>query len=372
MAWAERLPSGRYRGVYRDARGGQRRVDGTYVHKARAVRAAAVEEEKARRSILSDPDGGKRLWGDWCEEWWPSRGVEESTEKTDAGRRRNHLEPRWASVPVGSITRRDVKSWAGQMAKDGTGAGTVQHCVRLLSTSLAELVDEGVLPSNPAARIRLPSGESEVERYLTREEYARVLDQMPTTADQLVMNTLAFTGMRWGEMAGLHRHRFLPDRQKIRVVETFVEKTGRIKPHPKGRRVRDVPVPPWLVDDLVAAMEDDPGSCGLEHRVGVCRHGLVLTGPKGGVIRDSNWSGRVWRPAIARAGIGHCRPHDLRHTYASWLLQAGVPLARVGKLLGHVSPVTTQKYAHLQTGDDEAVIVALGAPDLPHAGSLSA
>lgn len=371
MAWAEKLSSGRYRGVYRDANGRKRSLDETYAHKVRAERAASVAEEKTRRTMASDPDAGKRTWGEWADEWWPTRAVEASTLATDAGRRRNHLDPRWAKIPIGAITRHDVKAWAQTMLRAGHGPGTVQHCVRLLSVSLAGAIDAGIIDANPAARIKLPSGELEVERYLTREEYAAVVEQLPTTGDQLIVHTLAFTGLRWGEMAGLHVHRFVPMRKRLLVVETFDEKAGVIKPYPKGRKARDVPMPPWLVQLHLEALEADPGDCGVPHRVGRCRHGLLLHGPRGGVLRDSNWSARVWRPAVERAGIGHCRVHDLRHTYASWLLQDGVPLARVGKLLGHVSPLTTQKYAHLQPGDDEAVIAALGAPDLPHEEGLA-
>lgn len=371
MAWAERLPSGRYRGRYRDAGGTVRSTEETYSHKPRAERAAAAAEEKARRTVASDPEARKRTWGEWADEWWTSRGIEGSTNATDLGRRRNHLDPRWADVPLGAITRHDVKAWANQLARDGAGPGTVQHCVRLLSVSLAGAIDHEILEVNPAARIKLPGGELDVERFLTREEYDLLLAEMPSTGDILITNTLAFTGMRWGEMAGWHQHRYDQARSKLRVAETFEEKTGLIKPYPKGKRIRDVPIPPWLNDQLAEAIEPTT-RCGLNHKNGRCRSGLVLTGARGGVLRDSNWSARVFRPAVERAGIGHVRPHDLRHTYASWLLQDGVPLARVGKLLGHVSPLTTQKYAHLQPGDDEAVIAALGAPRLPHVDGSAA
>ncbi|MBF4769513.1 tyrosine-type recombinase/integrase [Nocardioides agariphilus] len=79
----------------------------------------------------------------------------------------------------------------------------------------------------------------------------------------------------------------------------------------------------------------------------VVSSGLVFTTVRGKVLRGTNSSERVWRPVVARAGVGHCRVHDLRHRFASWLLHGGVSLAEVWRPLGHVSPLTTQWYAHV-------------------------
>lgn len=62
------------------------------------------------------------------------------------------------------------------------------------------------------------------------------------------------------------------------------------------------------------------------------------------------------------SNIGHVRIHDLRHTYASWLLQAGVPMAEVARLLGHASQVTTQRYAHLAEIPTLEISAALELP----------
>ena len=368
MAWAEKLPSGRYRGVYRDA-AGARRSAGTFPHKAKAERAAAAREETARRRMAADPDAYKRPWGEWCEEWWSTRVVEDSTLRSDLGRRRNHLEPRWGDVPVGSIRRHDVKAWVSELLRGGVSPSTTQRILHLFSASLNAAVDAEVIEVNPAARIKLPAGGQAMERYLTRDEFALLLGQLPTTHDVLVAELLAFTGLRWGELAGLHRNRVDLDRGLLRVVETFDEKAGAIKAYPKGRRVRDVPLTASLVERLRELETPTAAGCGVPHKVGVCRSPLLVAGAQGGVLRNTNWAGRVFKDAVDRAGLGECRIHDLRHTYASWLLQDGVPLAEVGQLLGHVSPVTTQRYAHLAKAPSVAVLAALGgpvAPRLPH------
>lgn len=372
MAWSEKLPSGKYRGVYRDG-AGHRRSAGTFSHKAKAEREAAAKESEARKRRWRDPEAYKRPWSEWADEWLRARRVESSSAKTDASRRRVYLDPRWAGVPIGSITRHDVKVWAVDMRSSGVGASTVQRVVHLFSASLNAAVDAEVLDSNPAARIKLEKGAQESERFLTFEEFDALRDQLPSTGDHLVLDLLVNTGLRWGELAGLHWSRLDLARGMLFVVETFDETSGRIKPYPKGKRAREVP----LTEDLVATLtqlRQIPGhqaavTCGVQHTSGICRSGLVVTTPRGRPLRNSNWS-PVWRNAVEDSGIGHVRIHDLRHTYASWLLQAGRPLAEVGKLLGHVSTQTTAKYAHLADLPSEAVLAALKrpgpAPRMPH------
>lgn len=364
MAWSERLPSGKYRGVYRDG-AGKRRSAGTFTHKAKAEREAASKEKDARSLLWRDPEAYKRPWGEWADEWQTARQVEATTARADGVRRRKHLDPRWSQVPIGSITRHDVKVWANQLAAS-VSPSTVQRIVHLFSASLNAAQDAEVIEVNPAARIRLPKGAQEQERFLTHDEYLAIRGQLATERDQLVVDVLVNTGLRWSELAGLHWSRIDLERGVLSVVEVYDEMPGTIKPYPKGKRSRVVP----LTDELTAALTDhldEKGrgkSCGVEHTSGICRSGLVFTTPTGRPLRNSNWAAG-WRDAVEGADVGQVRIHDLRHTYASWLLQRGIPLAEVGRLLGHVSTQTTAKYGHLAETPSEAVRLALAAPRLP-------
>lgn len=378
MAWAERLPSGRYRGCYRDAHGEKQYTRAsTFARKAEAVRAAAALEEKARRSMRANPAAFKQTWGTWVEEWWPTRAIEASTRRVDQGRLDRHLKPQWEDVPIGSITRHAVKSWVAKMKANGTGATTIQRCAHLLSASLVAAMDAEIIDSNPAARLQLAGSAKAQERYLTREEYDELREHLPTAADQLVADFWVGTGLRPGELAGVHWNRVDLKRGVVRIVETFEETENRIKAYPKGKKIRDVPLEPELVEALteerwrrIDAGEDLRAGCPVEHRVGKCRSALVHMTADGSVLRMSNWSYRAFKPALKSAKIGHARLYDLRHTYASWLLEQGVELDVIRILLGHVSRQTTDIYAHLAKTPDARVLAALAAnrsaPRLPH------
>ncbi|WP_028474055.1 tyrosine-type recombinase/integrase [Nocardioides alkalitolerans] len=364
MAWSERLASGRYRGLYRDNAGKQRSADGTFSHAARARAAAAKEEEKVRRRLISNPDAHRQTWGEWCDTWWEVRDVAASTRKVDASRLDLYLKPKWRDVPVGAINRHAIKLWVAELRRSGLTPATIERIVALMSASLTAAIDAEIIDVNPTARMRLSVPSQGAERFLSRTEYSLVLGNLPTTDDQLVADLLVYTGLRWGELAGLHVHRTDLDRGMFSVIEAYDEKNGLIKAYPKGKRRREVP----LTDDLVtrlSALEHDRGPCGVPHEHGqTCRGPLLVTSPRGGVLRNSNWSD-VWKSAVVASEIGHTRIHDLRHTYASWLLQAGYSLAKVGQLLGHVSSATTQRYAHLENTNRDDVLGALGAPVIP-------
>lgn len=354
MPWAEQLPSGKYRGVYRDRRG-NRRSAGTFPHKIAAEKAAIIAEDKARSAGWRDPKAGFRTWGSWCEDWWATRPIEAGTAKRDEPRRDMYLLPKWGDVALADITRLEVKAWAAQLLRTRGGNGqllapsTVQRIVYMLSASLNAAIDAEILTTNPAYRIKIAKGETSSERFLSAKEFELLLAKMPTPFDQALAATLAGTGMRWGEAVGLQVQRVDLARGVIRVAEVWDDTMGRPKKYPKGRKARTIPVPDWVLDEL-------------RDLIGDRRTGLVFAKSTGRPPSSTNWRSRVWVKAVEKSKIGHVRVHDLRHTCASWLINDGWTLAEVGAHLGHTSPQTTQIYAHLLPTDRGRVLRAIPRP----------
>jgi len=90
--------------------------------------------------------------------------------------------------------------------------------------------------------------------------------------------------------------------------------------------------------------------------------GPLFTAPRGGRLdmEGGGFRSRVWTPALKAAGIEYVRPYVLRHTCASWLVQAGVPDRQIMQILGHADTHLIEVYAHLAPDRHDAVRAAWG------------
>jgi integrase len=363
---------------------GEKRSAGTFVHKKAAKDAAVEAEGKVKRPGWRDPRIGLTTWGQWHDVWWPARSIEPQTRASEGSIVANHIMPRWRDVPLAEITRHDVQAWAMSILGENIARtdrevdeenpryrkpATVRKIVNVLVSSLSAAVDAEIITTNPAVRIKLPPTQAPPPVFLTREQYTDLIDAIPDSQDRALIAFLTGTGLRWGEAAGLHRHNL--DLQHGMVTVRDVTDGLEIKPYPKGRRVRRVPVFQWAVDDLEIPTSN---GCGVKHRASrTCPSGLVFPAKEGGVRDDRNFSQRVLHPALKRAGLGDLglSLHDLRHTYASWLAMDGTPLGRIADLLGHRSITTTEIYAHFLPSAADDIAVAMRDPRGANMGQTS-
>lgn len=166
---------------------------------------------------------------------------------------------------------------------------------------------------------------------------------------------LAYTGLRWGEMAALRVQDFDMLRRRVNVSRSVTESGGLVWSTPKTHERRSVPFPAALTAELAAVM------------VGKGRDDLVFTDQRGGVLRNSNYRGRVFEPAVkncqdADETFPTITPHDLRHTAASLAISAGANVKAVQRMLGHAkASMTLDVYADLFDEDLDGVAARLDA-----------
>lgn len=363
MSWTEQLAPNkagvvRHRGVYRLADGQKRRK--TFDKERDADRWANSEEQKVVDGSRRDPAKGRMKWATWCDTWWPTRTLEPGALRSQNSLRDNHVQPRWADVPLNEIEHLDIQRWVNGLTPN-LSASSARQCYYQLSASLKAAVRAGHIAYTPCYGVSLPTLPPAPERYLDDDEIDAVFFHLDGVY-RLLVELLLETGMRLGEAVALHWQRIDFETKTIEVVEVWDQYNRLVKTYGKGKRRRTVPLTihlEGLLNDWIRSQPPAP-VCGFAHSKGFrCRSDVALRGPRGSVLDPHNFTNVKWKMALELAGVGHARPHDLRHTYASRLVRAGVPMARVQKLLGHDSITTTERYSHLANDGHEEVRAAL-------------
>lgn len=352
MAAIDKLPSGRWRARYRAGPNGPR-YSQTFRTRSAAVAWAREHEAEVERGIIRDPRSGDALFGEWYKEWLKSRVVEDDTADRNARHARLYLLPEWKGWPVKAISRFEVQQWVARLHAAGVGAQTIRSTVNLLSSVMQVALENRMTTENPARGISLPTVSPSPARTLTRDEQHRLLAAMPELYRPLVLLALT-SGARWAELAGLTVDRLDLDAGRVTILEV-ARRNGTVKGHPKGKRERYIPLP----DDVVRALQDHLDS--LPAAAAEKAPGRVFVTVTGRPVSYNVFRTRIFAPAVVRAEIPNPQPtfHDLRHTYATMLANAGVPQHIIMERLGHRDTRTTNKYLHASNGDDQVVLDAL-------------
>ena len=171
----------------------------------------------------------------------------------------------------------------------------------------------------------------------------------------LVVQTLAYTGLRFGELAALQVSRMDLLRRRVEVAESVTEVNGRaVFGTPKSHQARSVPLPRFQVDDLAAQI------------AGQAPDSLVFSAPTGGVLRVGNFRRRHFDRAAREVGLDGLTPHELRHTAASLAVKSGATVKSVQRMLGHAfASMTLDVYTGLFDDDLDALADRLDAAYVP-------
>lgn len=335
-----------WQGIYRDAAG--KRHTKMWPTRTAAKQWATDGEAAVRQGSHRDPRAGRVTLRAWHDRWAAARVVEASTRRTDRTYGKDVLGA-FGDWPLDAITRMECQGWVRRMEQDGRGAQAIVKAAQLLTSLLEDAVHEGKIPANPARGIRLPAVSTQPDRLIGFGEEPVLLRGLPTEQDRRMVTVLLDTGLRYGELAGLHAHRIDMLRRELHVVETLTQ-AGAIKAYPKtGKSRRVVPLSDRALEALAVQQERHPE--GLVFRTDGQRPGRVMTQP--------NWRKRAWLPAASLLAEPIPTPHDCRHSALSRLVAEGVDLKTVQEFAGHESLATTMRYLHSAPDAGERVRAAL-------------
>ncbi len=259
----------------------------------------------------------RRTWPEVVIRWLAEHSHKKSIE-TDKFKLR-WLDQHLLSLCVHEITRDKVDAIRDSKLSQGVSNSTVNRTLELLRSILNCCIDWEWLDSAPKIRL-LPEPVKRV-RWLTRDEHARLVSELPLHLLTMVNFSLA-TGLRESNVTALCWSQVDLSR---RCLWIYADQS-------KSGKSFSIP----LNDDAIALVGEQVG----KHDV------YVFTYQGNPVTRANN---HAWRKALSRAGIENFRWHDLRHTWASWHVQNGTPLQVLMELGGWSDISMVLKYAHLSS-----------------------
>jgi integrase len=344
MASVKRRPDGKWRARYRDEAGREHAR-----HFARKKDGERWLDEQTAAIVTGqyvDPKAGvitfARFFADWAERQIWATG-------TDRAMRLAAGCVTFGDVPMKSIRRSHVESWVkkmqtadrGEGKPRGLAPGTIKTRLQNVRTVMRGAVRDKVIVSDPTENVAIPRQRRADAAMVipTPAQVRQLLDHAATPWMGLFIALAAFAGLRLGEAAAVRRQdvnflgRILQVTQQVQRGE---KGTVLITP-PKYGSERPVPLADGLLDLLsahVKQMAESP-------------MGWLFLG-EGDDPPHQNTVGYWWRKTCAAAGVTGFTLHDLRHFYASGLINQGCDVVTVQKALGHAKPTTTlTTYAHL-------------------------
>lgn len=282
--------------------------------------------------------------GEVHQEWKRTQvHLKESTQNTREVTWRVHVAPRWESILLAEIRRADVLQWVADLRENDVGAETIENALGVLRMVLQYAIDDGRLRVNPCADVSAPPRKIRPRPYLTVTQVEALADEIHYGGN--FIRVLAYTGLRWGEMAGLTPAAVNLETRRLNIFQTVSKGLkGRVGiGTPKSHEIRSVPFPEVLLEVFRDACE------------GKARDELIFTSPEGGLLRGDSYRPRQLQPALEalrkteeHENFPAITLHDLRHTAASLAVSAGANVKTVQRMLGHKSAaMTLDTYADL-------------------------
>ncbi|MFQ5949784.1 MAG: tyrosine-type recombinase/integrase [Nitrospiria bacterium] len=232
-----------------------------------------------------------------------------------------HLLPHFGEKVLVEVTPRLISAYKTKRQQEGAAPATLNKELGLMKASFNVAIREWEwCRENPVQRVAMEPVYNQIDRWLSADEEKQLLDASPTWLKEIILFALN-TGMRRGEILSLQWQ----DVDFLRGVLVVMKS--------KNRERRTIPLNGKVLELLMA-----------KEAVGKKR-GLVFHSLRGTKINAQNLL-RAFYAAKEKTKIGNFRFHDLRHTFATRLAQAGVDLYKVQRLLGHKTPAMTQRYAH--------------------------
>jgi integrase len=281
-------------------------------------------------------------------DWWV-KGAEAGSIRNRSGDRykpsavrgyeqalRLRLVPELGGVRLGDLRRADVQALVDRLLRDGHEPATIRNTLLPLRAICRRAIARGEIAINPTTGLELPAVRGRRDRIASPREAEQLLDALQR--DRALWATAFYAGLRLGELQALDWSAVDLEQAVIRVQAGWDPRAGLVAPKSAaGRRV--VPIASVLLRHLRELRR-------------ACASGFVFGRADGRTFAPSSVLLRA-ETAWAAAKLESIGLHECRHTFASFMIAAGVNAKALSTYMGHASvTITFDRYGHLMPGNE--------------------
>ncbi|MCI0778033.1 MAG: site-specific integrase [Chloroflexi bacterium] len=333
--------TGRRRQLRRTVRGGKR--------EAEAILAQLISQKE----LGIDAPSGKATVAQFLQRWlsdYAQINVSQRTYERYEQLCRVHLAPLLGSIPLTKLRPIHIQSAYRAILAKGVSGRTALHCHRVLRGALGWGVRLEMLTRNPSDAVDAPKPARREMRALMPEEIQTLLGAArPTELYDVVFVALG-TGLRLGELLAMRWRDLNAEHSSLQVVRSLQYLTGKgltfapTKTHRSDRSIRLSEETMAVLSDLRKRQLPARLALGPAYDAGA---DLIFCDAAGAPLPPYKVS-HSFRDLAKSAGLMPLRFHDLRHSFASALMRAGLPVKAVSQALGHSSAqLTLDTYQHI-------------------------
>lgn len=300
-----------------------------YYHKmkeeARQKRLGLVNSDRVQESL-------SLTVGDLLNRYEPE--FERKRSARDMARYARYWRTELGQFSIHEVRAGDIERYRSKRLDEGRSPATVNRAVSFLKRLYNLAIRDDLIQKNPVAKLKMLQENNKRVRFLHDHEEDQLVGVMAPEDFEIV--EVAFeTGLRQAELFNLKKTQLDFDNEIITI------------PRSKSGEKRQVPMTDRVSQLLRELCERSPGEYVFPNRTGKRP------------IDPTNWIVRRFHPALKAANIENFRFHDLRHTFCSRLVMAGVKLREVQEMAGHKNYETTNRYAHLSPDHVRNAVKAL-------------
>lgn len=238
------------------------------------------------------------------------------------------LQVKFGHLRLDQITKQQVAVFHAGLLEGGLSAASADHHPKLLRRMFSMAQEYELIDKNPLSKFSLFNHDNKVEHYLDVVQLGQLMDVLRTDDNRAVCNIailLLGTGCRLNEILSAKKADIDIENRVLKIAAS----------NSKSKRIRTVPLNDASLDIISKQFEDTESKeyLFINHQTGLPYTTIM----------------KVWTRLRKKAGLPHLRLHDLRHSFASFLVNSGRTLYEVQQILGHSQSIVTERYSHLST-----------------------